>query len=140
MCQVEGVGLGALAAAGKHGKFELEKLATWKAGQPVPFAFLADTFEAIAEESKRLIITSLLVGSAMPAVYACLALYSTSYTLHQSGTLGEAIKSFSSLPHGVGFAVCHHLASLAACCHAGIEYMLWHDEAPSNGGRSCSIH
>ncbi|KAL3133936.1 hypothetical protein ABBQ32_008384 [Trebouxia sp. C0010 RCD-2024] len=60
--KVEGVGLGALAAAGKHGKFELEKLATWKAGQPVPFAFLADTFEAIAEESKRLVITSLLVN------------------------------------------------------------------------------
>ena len=58
---MEGVGLGAVAAAGKHGKFELEKLATWKAGQPVPFAFLADTFEAIAETSKRLVITSLLV-------------------------------------------------------------------------------
>lgn len=64
--QVEGVGLGAVAAASKHGKFELDKLATWKAGQPVPFAFLADTFEAIAEESKRLVITSLLVGSASP--------------------------------------------------------------------------
>lgn len=59
--QVEGVGLGAVAAASKHGKFDLDKLATWKAGQPVPFAFLADTFEAIAEESKRLVITSLLV-------------------------------------------------------------------------------
>ena len=65
---MEGVGLGAVAAASKHGKFELDKLATWKAGQPVPFAFLADTFEAIAEESKRLIITSLLVGSALPAL------------------------------------------------------------------------
>lgn len=62
---MEGVGLGAVAAASKHGKFELDKLATWKAGQPVPFAFLADTFEAIAEESKRLVITSLLVGSAL---------------------------------------------------------------------------
>lgn len=80
--KVEGVGLGALAAAGKHGKFELEKLATWKAGQPVPFAFLADTFEAIAEESKRLIITSLLVNcfraiiattpaDLLPTVYLC---------------------------------------------------------------------
>ena len=55
------MGLGAIAAAAKHGKFELDKLATWQAGQPVPFAFLADTFEAIAEESKRLVITSLLV-------------------------------------------------------------------------------
>ena len=64
--QVEGVGLGAVAAAGKHGKFELEKLASWKAGQAVPFAFLADTFEAIAEESKRLVITSLLVQPCVP--------------------------------------------------------------------------
>ena len=61
--QVEGVGLGAHAAAAKHGKFDLEELATWQAGAPVPFAFLADTFETIAEESKRLVITNLLVCS-----------------------------------------------------------------------------
>ncbi len=54
-------GGGRSGGRGKHGKFDLDKLATWKAGQPVPFAFLADTFEAIAEESKRLVITSLLV-------------------------------------------------------------------------------
>ena len=59
------MGLGAIAAAAKHGKFELDKLATWKPGQAVPFAFLADTFEAIAEESKRLVITSLLVCSSL---------------------------------------------------------------------------
>lgn len=58
------MGTGAHAAAAKHGKFELEKLANWKAGEPVPFAFLADTFEAIAEESKRLVITNLLVGAS----------------------------------------------------------------------------
>ncbi len=28
------------------------KLATWEAGKPVPFSFLADTFDAIAETSK----------------------------------------------------------------------------------------
>lgn len=28
------------------------KLATWKAGEPVPFSFLADTFDAIAETTK----------------------------------------------------------------------------------------
>lgn len=57
------MGTGAQAAAAKHGKFDLEKLATWKAGAPVPFAFLADTFETIAEESKRLVITNLLVSN-----------------------------------------------------------------------------
>ncbi|DBB17196.1 hypothetical protein WJX82_005523 [Trebouxia sp. C0006] len=82
IAKVEGVGLGAVAAASKHGKFDLDKLATWKAGQPVPFAFLADTFEAIAEESKRLVITSLLVNcfrtiiattpeDLLPTVYLC---------------------------------------------------------------------
>lgn len=60
---MEGVGTGAHAAAAKHGTFELDKLATWKAGEAVPFAFLADTFEAIAEESKRLVITNLLVSA-----------------------------------------------------------------------------
>ncbi len=72
---MEGVGLGAVAAASKHGKFDLDKLATWKAGQPVPFAFLADTFEAIAEESKRLVITSLLVWplSYSVSIADCLA-------------------------------------------------------------------
>jgi hypothetical protein len=34
----------------------------WEAGKPVPFEFLADTFEAIAETSKRLDIVNLLVG------------------------------------------------------------------------------
>ena len=66
--QVEGVGLGAVASAGKHGTYDLDNLATWKAGQPVPFAFLAETFEAIAETTKRLVITSLLVCFASPAV------------------------------------------------------------------------
>lgn len=50
--QVEGVGTGAIKAAAEHGSFDLDKLATWKEGEPVPFAFLADTFEAIGEESK----------------------------------------------------------------------------------------
>ena len=62
--QVEGVGLGALAAAAKHGSVDIGALVggKWEAGKPVPFEFLADTFEAIAETSKRLDIVNLLVG------------------------------------------------------------------------------
>lgn len=82
---MEGVGLGAVAAASKHGKFELDKLATWKAGQAVPFAFLADTFEAIAEEPKRLVITSLLVGPASPPL-----LWSHGFCLTQARPAGRA--------------------------------------------------
>ncbi len=51
--QVEGVGTGALAAAALHADFDLDALATWAPGKPVPFAFLAATFEEISEESKR---------------------------------------------------------------------------------------
>lgn len=63
LMQVEGVGIGAQAAAAKHGTFDLKELAKWQAGTPVPFGFIAQTFEAVACESKRLIITQLLVSS-----------------------------------------------------------------------------
>eukprot|EP00967_Tisochrysis_lutea_P001917 scaffold2442_cov26-Tisochrysis_lutea.AAC.1 len=46
---------------------DVSKLVFWKAGQPVPYKFLADTFEAIAETSKRLAITSMLVCARMLA-------------------------------------------------------------------------
>eukprot|EP00891_Asterochloris_glomerata_P009808 jgi/Astpho2/9808/Aster-03779 len=80
--KVEGVGLGAQAAAAQHNDFDVAKLATWQAGTPVPFGFLANTYEAIAEESKRLVITRLLVNAfraiiattpedLLPAVYLC---------------------------------------------------------------------
>ena len=55
------MGLGAQAAAAQHNDFDAAKLATWQAGNPIPFGFLANTYEAIAEESKRLVITRLLV-------------------------------------------------------------------------------
>lgn len=80
--QVEGVGLGSIKAAAEHADFDLSKLATWPTGAPVPFGFLADTFEAIAEESKRLAITGILCGAfraviatapddLLPMVYLC---------------------------------------------------------------------
>ncbi len=43
--QVEGVGLGAIAAAAKMGNVDPLSMATWKAGEPVPFSFLVDTFD-----------------------------------------------------------------------------------------------
>ena len=45
MLQVEGVGLGAIAAAAKMGEVDPLTMATWAPGEPVPFSFLADTFE-----------------------------------------------------------------------------------------------
>jgi hypothetical protein len=42
---VEGVGTGAIAAAKDAVKVDVKKLITWKEGSPVPYAFLAETFE-----------------------------------------------------------------------------------------------
>lgn len=53
-----------MAAAAAHADFDLGKLASWTAGQPVPFSFLADTFEAVGEESKRLAIINIMVRCA----------------------------------------------------------------------------
>ena len=77
-----GVGTLAIKAAGEHGSFDLSKIATWPAGSPTPFSFLADTFNAIGDESKRLIITGMLVNAfraviatspqdLTPMVYLC---------------------------------------------------------------------
>ena len=43
--QVDGVGLGAMAQAAKMGAIDPLKMATWSAGEPVPFSFLVETFE-----------------------------------------------------------------------------------------------
>ncbi|CAL8463942.1 g3477 [Coccomyxa elongata] len=80
--KMEGVGLGAVAAAKAYANYDSVELATWKAGEPVPFLFLAHAFEAIANEPKRLQITQLLVTTfrtilattpedLLPAVYLC---------------------------------------------------------------------
>lgn len=80
--KVDGVGNLAIKQAAEHGNYDVSKLATWKPGEPVPFSFLANTFEAIAEESKRLVITSLLLNAfrtviattpedLLPMVYLC---------------------------------------------------------------------
>ena len=80
--QVEGVGTGSLAAAALHADFDLDKIAPWKTGRPVPFAYLAAAFEAIGSDSKRLAKTQQLVQffrailgrtpeDLLPAVYLC---------------------------------------------------------------------
>ena len=80
--KVEGVGTGALAAALAYSDFDVSQLATWKAGEPVPFSFLAKTFDAIATTTKRLEIIKTLVGAfrailattpedLLPIVYLC---------------------------------------------------------------------
>jgi len=80
--EVGNVGHGALEAAMRACETDVSKLVFWKAGQPVPYKFLADTFEAIAETSKRLAITSMLTNcllaimsttpeDLLPTVYLC---------------------------------------------------------------------
>lgn len=80
--KTEGVGALAMKAAEGHQSVDIDAIITWNKGDPVPFSFLANTFEAIAEESKRLAITSLLTNSfraiieaspedLLPTVYLC---------------------------------------------------------------------
>ena len=81
--KVEGVGAGALAAAAAHAAADVPAAAaTWPAGSPVPFEFLADVFESVADETKRLVIANRLAtafravlattpADLLPAVYLC---------------------------------------------------------------------
>ncbi|KAK9808214.1 hypothetical protein WJX73_009727 [Symbiochloris irregularis] len=61
--KVAGVGKSALAAAELHAKYEAGQAATWEAGAPVPFAFLAQTFTAIDATTKRTEITNILTDA-----------------------------------------------------------------------------
>jgi len=79
-----GVGMGSLAAAAEYvaGATGAPGGPPWAAGAPVPFSFLTDTFEEVANTTKRLEITTMLtaafraiMGSTpadlLPAVYLC---------------------------------------------------------------------
>lgn len=79
---MEGIGEKSQAAAGSHKDFDLESKAPWKSGNPVPYSFLADTFDAVGETTKRLEITKHLTDSfraiiartpadLLPTVYLC---------------------------------------------------------------------
>eukprot|EP00959_Pyramimonas_sp_CCMP1952_P329625 6901374-Pyramimonas_sp.AAC.1 len=66
--------------AERHAAFDPVANATWPVGKPVPYKFLADTFETVAETTKRLEITEILTNTfrtiiattpedLLPAVY-----------------------------------------------------------------------
>lgn len=42
---MDGVGFGALEAAGRYAGVDVSKLVTWPAGKPVPYSYLTGTFE-----------------------------------------------------------------------------------------------
>ena len=85
--KVEGVGAGALAAAAAHAVADVSSAAASFGGPPsasasVPFEFLADVFESVADETKRLVIANRLAtafrailstapNDLLPAVYLC---------------------------------------------------------------------
>lgn len=85
LAKVDGVGAGAVAAAALHADFDVEShvaVARWNAGDPVPYAFLAATFNEIAPQSKRLAIIATLTNAMrcvialtpsdlLPMVYLC---------------------------------------------------------------------
>ena len=55
--------VGATAAAVAYHKYEVEKAATWKKGDPVPYLFLARVFGRIEAQSKRLLITEMMANA-----------------------------------------------------------------------------
>ena len=55
--------VGATAAKIAYHKYDVATAATWAAGKPVPYLFLARVFVKIEEESKRLLITELMANA-----------------------------------------------------------------------------
>ncbi|KAK3265799.1 tRNA ligase [Cymbomonas tetramitiformis] len=58
-----GVGDKSMELADALLKYDPKAAATWAPGKPVPYSFLASTFEKISEESKRLLITEILANA-----------------------------------------------------------------------------
>lgn len=114
--QVEGVGEKSQVAAGHHRNFDLEAKASWKSGDPVPYSFLADTFEAVGETTKRLEITKQLTDSfraivaktpedLLPAVYLCVNCVGPAHEGLELG-IGDSILMKVKLMEGTFFIGC----------------------------------
>lgn len=99
--KVDGVGLGSLAAAASHLTADIDALITWKEGSPVPYSFLAETFDIISGTSKRLVIINTLVqrfralmragpAELLPTAYLCANRVAPAHTGLELG-VGEAI-------------------------------------------------
>eukprot|EP00878_Enallax_costatus_P010738 GHUV01011215.1.p1 GENE.GHUV01011215.1~~GHUV01011215.1.p1 ORF type:complete len:820 (+),score=334.68 GHUV01011215.1:667-3126(+) len=99
--KVDGVGTGALQAAKQAVGVDIKQLITWKEGQPVPYAFLAETFQTIAGTTKRLEIISCLTAAfrailastpadLLPAVYLCTNRVAPAHTGTELG-VGDSI-------------------------------------------------
>lgn len=133
---MEGVGQGALAAAAKHSNFDLDEVAKWKAGAPVPFSFLANTFEGIAETSKRLEITQLLTicfrailgrtpAALLPTVYLCTNRVAPAHEGVELGVGDSILVKVPPRPFAPGMRLvgrrytnthCQHLGSVTKRC------------------------
>ena len=98
--EVEGVGKGLLEAAKEQADFDPAAKATWQPGEPVPYGFLADTFESISETTKRLEITRHLTEAyrtviattpedLLPAVYLSINAVAPAYSGIEMG-IGDA--------------------------------------------------
>ena len=59
----KGKPVGTTAAKIAYNKYDVEAAATWKAGEPVPYLFLARVFGRIEAEPKRLLITELMANA-----------------------------------------------------------------------------
>eukprot|EP00892_Ulva_mutabilis_P007850 jgi/Ulvmu1/5437/UM222_0001.1 len=102
--KVDGVGAGSVAAAAQHAGFDMDavvSMARWDAGKPVPYAFLAATFNEIAPQSKRLAIVATLTSAMrcvialtpsdlLPMVYLCTSKVAPAHSGIELG-IGDAI-------------------------------------------------
>lgn len=66
--KLDGVGTGALAAAKAAVGVDVEKLVTWKKGSPVPYAFLADTFQVCSVVMMRVSCSAVTTQQAVSGV------------------------------------------------------------------------
>jgi hypothetical protein len=78
---VDGVGSGALKEADVAAGADIDGLITWQRGQPVPYAFLADTLETISSTTKRLEMTRMLVRAGLGYTLAAVSMRRMLFTV-----------------------------------------------------------